>query len=277
MTARKNSLIYYIRNHSIAKPTRKPPALKYFVPQAVREDRDIYTLTRIIRDTHNEGSNVLVAVVSDPRSIQKRGVGKSVFALRLLVDMYKTWKWEDLRRYIVFMPQDFLSLIDNVLQTGKRIPLLVWDDAGFWLNRQKWYNKFVMAVRENLNVIRTAVTSIVFTAPTWNELARGIRDHIDIMVLITRNSNTSSIARGYKVIQGVFEDYKRETIFQDYFNIMLPDEIYQPYEAMRRSYVMVGLERMRKNLKSILEGEDEGPRLPIGELTLGDLREAWDI
>ena len=284
---KRDTLLYYIKDHSVAKPTRIP-SLNRFAAQ-IKKQGYRYTLSKLIMETHKEGSNLLIAVVADPRSIHKRGVGKSVYALRVLIDVYKTWMWDKLRKYIVFMPQDFLRLLETIIKRDKinpdyplaneeRLPLIVWDDAGFWLNKQRWMNKFVVAVRENLNVIRTAVTAIIFTAPTWGELARGIRDHIDILVLITRNNDRESIARGYKIIQGVFEDYRRETLFQDYFNIMLPNEIYQPYDKYRRSYVLVGLERMKKNLEKILEGEETRqvpPDVLAENLDISDLKELW--
>lgn len=273
----RETLLYYLRDHSIPKPTRVP-RLNNFAAQ-IKKNGYTYSLAELIIETHREGSNLLVAVVADPRSIHKRGIGKSVYALRILIDVYKTWRWDVLKNYIVFMPQDFLRLLDRIIETGERLPLIVWDDAGFWLNKQRWMNKFVVAVRENLNVIRTAVTAIIFTAPTWNELARGIRDHIDILVLVTRNNNESSIAKGYKVVQGVFEEYRRETIFTDYFHIMLPNEIYQPYDRMRRSYVRIGLERMKKNLSKILQGDDSNPETSVDvlaeNLDITDLKEAW--
>ncbi len=271
----RETLLYYLKDHSIPKPTRIP-RLNNFAAQ-IKKNGYTYSLAELIIETHREGSNLLIAVVADPRSIHKRGIGKSVYALRILIDVYKTWRWDILKNYIVFMPQDFLRLLDRIIETGERLPLIVWDDAGFWLNKQRWMNKFVVAVRENLNVIRTAVTSIIFTAPTWNELARGVRDHIDILVLVTRNNNESSIAKGYKVVQGVFEEYRRETIFTDYFHIMLPNEIYQPYDSMRRSYVKVGLERMKQNLSKILQGDDSNPPVDVlaENLDIADLREAW--
>ncbi|MEB3759770.1 MAG: hypothetical protein GSR81_02880 [Desulfurococcales archaeon] len=249
--------------HNIVGSTTPPknvkaPLLAYFRDSMIKPQGYRYTLSQLILDTHREGSNLLAAVVANPYSIHKRGIGKTVYALRILVDVYRTVEWEELRKYIVFMPQDFLKLVEEILNTGKRIPLVVWDDAGFWLNRQRWHNKFVIAVRENLNVIRTAITSIVFTAPTWSELARGIRDHLDIVVLITRKDRERSIARGYKLIQGFLDWNKKELLFEDYFRIMLPNEIYKPYEEMRMGYVKVGLERMKARLKDILENEEEG-------------------
>jgi len=280
----KSILEYYTSILQYSTPIKKL-SYEHFKAQMLIPGHK-YALSKIIAETHEEGSNLLVAVVSDPRSIHKRGVGKSVYALRILMDIYKTTDWNELRKYIVFMPQDFLRILDIIVNRDKenpyeilakeeRLPLLVWDDAGFWLNRQRWMNKFVIAVRENMNVIRTAISCIIFTAPTWSELARGIRDHVDIVVTIKRNNKESSIAKGYKVIQGIFDEFKRETIFVDYFRIYLPDEIYKPYDQMRKSYVKIGLQRMKERLKHILEeNEDSQPGLNDIE-SIEELRDMW--
>jgi len=287
--SKKTSILeYYTSILDYRREISKAPSLKYFTAQMTTPDYK-YSLSKIIMDAHKEGSNVLVAVVADPRSITKRGVGKSVYALRVLIDVYKTTDWNELRKYIVFMPQDFLRILqiitqrDNIneyeiLAKEERLPLLVWDDAGFWLNRQRWMNKFVVAVRENLNVIRTAITSIIFTAPTWGELARGVRDHIDILVSVARVAGNASVAKGYKIVQGILDESRRETIFEDYFTIYLPDEIYKPYDELRKSYVKIGLERMQQRLKHILEDEDkgseEGASIEDAE-SIEELRDAW--
>jgi hypothetical protein len=127
--------------------------------------------------------SIVEGVFAEPLAIFEMGVGKSVYCLKTLYNIYNK-NWDIAKRYIVFTPQDFLKIIDDAIQKNYRIPALVWDDAGFWVGRQRWQNKFVIAVREFLNVIRTHIVLLMINAPSFYELARGIRERLRFVTFI---------------------------------------------------------------------------------------------
>jgi len=227
--------------------------------------RRTYTLTAIILETHKMYSNVLTGVFADPNNLHKRGIGKSVYSIKIIMQVYNVKDWPKIREYIVFTPEDFVKILDKLINENIRLPLLVWDDAGFWLNKQRWMNKFVIAVRENMNVIRSYMTSIIFTSPTYVELARGIRDHLDLAVLIRLKNydpdpqKRYSRGRGYKHSEDLFFTNKKrpEPIFEDMFKLWLPDRIFWPYDEFRKEYVKIGLQRMKQRIHEIVEELNE--------------------
>ncbi|HID41641.1 MAG TPA: hypothetical protein EYP33_05750, partial [Pyrodictium sp.] len=105
----------------------------------------------LVKDALELNTAFLEAVIAAPRVVFKLGIGKSVYALKTLYFVYNDW--EKAKKYIVFMPQEFLALFKEAVDKDKRIPMIVWDDAGFLVGRQRWNSRFVVAVREHLNVV----------------------------------------------------------------------------------------------------------------------------
>lgn len=252
----------------------------------------------LVRDALELNTAFLEAVIAAPRVVFKLGIGKSVYALKTLYFVYNC-DWEKAKKYIVFMPQEFLALFKEAVDKDKRIPMIVWDDAGFWVGRQRWNNRFVIAVREHLNVVRTHVAAIQFTAPRLGELARGIRDQIDVVTAVTLHKQHSdprkriSHARLYLGVQSddFFMHQKRlpKPVAEWYYSHYFPH--YKDYEKRRKQLVEIGYKKAMKELKQIadeaaeelkeLAGSVEDKREPptpdvIAEnMDLEDLAEEW--
>jgi len=252
----------------------------------------------LIKDALRFNTSILQAVVAAPNVIFKLGIGKSVYALKTLYYIYG--KWNVAKRYVVFMPEEFLRLFEELIDQRARLPVMLWDDAGFWLGRQRWLNKFVIAVREHLNVIRTHVGSIMFTAPRLGELAKGIRDNIDVAVLVRIHrfhEDPHERVSYYRVYAGMTDDtiFDRsksiELIGDGYFRHYF--EYYKDYEVRRKDLVRIGYLRAKEKLKEIAaeaaealseiaskheEGRKPEPIIEPDEIDVEDLdelREVW--
>ncbi|MEM3964812.1 MAG: hypothetical protein QW584_03720 [Thermofilaceae archaeon] len=197
-------------------------------------------------------------VFTSPFSLNKRGVGKSVYCLKTLYYVYDK-NVDEALRHIVFLPQHFLSLFKTAIDKNIRIRMIVWDDAGFWIGSQRWQSKFTRAIREFLNVIRTHVITIMINAPSLREVARGIRDNLDVIGFVRihdhyfDNLNRRSIIYLYDT--ETWSMRQRRTyppplvswIFKQYL------EWYPRYDEMRRQYVEIGVKRAEESLKYISE------------------------
>jgi hypothetical protein len=122
---------------------------------------------------------MFVGIFSHPRGV-KKGCGKSVFGLRYLVKVYGGW--EEAREFIVFTVDEFKQLLARY----GSIKAVLWDDAGVWLGatraRRKEVREFIAMVPE----VKKRVEMLMFTAGSPRDIARGVRDALDLYIYIYR-------------------------------------------------------------------------------------------
>jgi hypothetical protein len=215
----------------------------------------------IIRENYKLEYGSLWGVFSDPRSLFSRGIGKSVLALRMLYWAYGSW--DEAKNYIFYTPQEFVDRFKELYDKGRRVPLVVWDDAGEWLFRARFREKFAITVIEYLEVIRTVVANLLFTATSINKLLKGVRESIKYVILIKSEGTWGSGDKRVKVSKATLylnsEDLwawspnrKRPEPLMEYtFYVLLPDHVYQWYNEYRRKYVGLALEKTRRELEAL--------------------------
>lgn len=197
------------------------------------------------------GKSYLYGVFASPWSFETMGIGKSVYALKTLVKVYGSW--EEARKWIVFMPQDFLRVFDVAKRLGSPAKMILWDDAGMWIGRMRWQDRYVKAVREFLNVIRTHCYNLVFTAPSINELVSGVRSQINIFAFISSYSENPPRSRAAIVLKPWVEQYlsrkssaRVAEVFDRYF------EFYDEYYRVRKMFVDIGARRLEASLEEVI-------------------------
>jgi len=208
---------------------------------------------------HRYETSVLEGIFADPHAFFTLGIGKTVYCLKTLLVVYKE-NWNVAKNYIVFMPQDFLARFEDAIDKRYRIPLLIWDDAGFWIGRQRWQNKFVRAVREFMNVIRTHLVHLMINAPRYTEIARGIREQLNYASFVRLRDYSSDIMKRrsmlhmYRAVDADRITARRDkpTPLTEYiFRVYFP--YYDDYRSMREKYVEIGMKRAQEALKAIAE------------------------
>ena len=125
----------------------------------------------------------------------QQGYGKSVYACVSCAEVYGHdmdehtfyYNWEAVKRHIVWTPKDFidLSLKKPPLwdeknykihpNSDKKEPLIVWDDAGYWLNAMDYHHPLCIAVSKYLEVARSRWGAIVFTVSDQRQILTKIR------------------------------------------------------------------------------------------------------
>jgi len=199
------------------------------------------------------GKSFLEGVFASPWTFQTLGIGKTVYSLKVATRVYGSW--DVAKQYVVFMPQDFLAVFDRAVKEGRTVRLIVWDDAGVWIGRMRWLDKYVKAVKEFLNAIRTHCHHIIFTAPAAGELVRGVREQLNLYTFITPYSESPPRSEAAYVLKPFLDHYlKRKAVdHMAYYIFTRHFEHYPEYEQMRRKYVEIGLARMRVALEEIVK------------------------
>ncbi|MEM1983510.1 MAG: hypothetical protein QXZ63_07620 [Sulfolobales archaeon] len=204
-------------------------------------------------------TSILEGVFSSPFSLYKRGIGKSVYCLKCLYNVYGK-NIDEVMKHIVFMPHDFLRLFKEAVDKNIRINMIVWDDAGFWIGSSRWNNKFVKAIREFINVIRTHVVTLMVNAPRMREIARGVRDNLDIIDLVRIEDFYFDLEKRRSIVYMYDVDYlevmrvdRRRSLPEPLISWVFKQylEWYPLYEEKRKEYVKIGVMRTEEALKEI--------------------------
>lgn len=182
------------------------------------------------------------------------GYGKTSYALWVAYDVYGDWS--KALANLHFSPRGLLSGIRSVISDNKRIPLIIMDDAGLWLDRLTWWEKDKVNFMKLFNLVRSITAGIIFTTPS-EELPRQIINKCFLRVWVSiaspeevplehlrgiraligkyRLGNSISVARGYslKTLPSFFRFVKKQ--FIDYYPTHYP--VYKEYERKRREAI----------------------------------------
>ena len=186
------------------------------------------------------------------------GYGKSVYAMKVAAQVLSANgnpNWSAVKDNIVFHPKEFLKLATS---QRKRRPLLIWDDAGYWLNALDFNNPFVKSVGKYLQVVRSDYGCIIFTCIDVDDVLKKVRGISNsVMIKIIKDSDATKphrrIARGYRYWKSPDGSrFGRRTIFEEHFNKRMPDDVYNEwYRPLRNSYAKQAKSLMVKHLDKL--------------------------
>lgn len=179
------------------------------------------------------------------------GVGKSVYAIKVLKQLYDDPQHpEEWKQYIVFTPEQFITLVTKLLREKRRAKCIVWDDAGYWLFALDWNDPKVKAAMKMFQVSRTVTAAIIFTTPAVQMIIKKIQafEGIRIGKVMKRTSGDSNL-RLCKVYRNTIAAFGKRYVKQKYeddFSVMLPDGDYNWYAPIRERYLEDATELMKK-------------------------------
>lgn len=223
-------------------------------------------LTNIIREAVKQDSIVTVYVYG------AMGVGKTSYALWVAHEVLGGW--DEVLKYLFFRPEDVIKTVAKAIDRGEKIPIIIMDDAGTWLDRLTWWENEKVTFMKFFNLIRSVAHSVIFTTPV-EELPRPIIRKCFIRVNVRRVSHDElrkiygdqaledltrvAKAHGVKPIFSLAAGYLIRTLpsfiqlvrkdFYDAFPTHYPDEIFSKYEKMRREAVRSLLRDWEAELK----------------------------
>lgn len=199
-------------------------------------------------------------------------MGKSAYALKVLGQVYDYLKDTPLSvdlvdRYLGWHPTE---VIDDWFDIEKRIPMYIWDDAGYWLFSLKWHDRLMVAIQQYMNVIGTDMNCLVLTTPdpTWI-LGKIVGMPGTIRVKVYKRMGGISDApsklyarhaRGYKPYRS--PDLKKtgvNRILDDDFSCYIPDDVYSFYFPKREKYTRMAKLEIRRVLRDQMS-KDKAPK-----------------
>jgi len=110
------------------------------------------------------------------------GYGKTSYALWTAYEVLGSWS--NVLKHLFFHPKEVIDAIGKAIESGRRLPIIIMDDAGLWLDRLTWWEPDKVAFMEFFNLIRSVAAGVIFTTPT-EELPKQIVKKAFIRVSVT--------------------------------------------------------------------------------------------
>jgi len=203
-----------------------------------------FSLARIIARAYRFDDFLLIIIYGPLR------IGKSAYAMKVLGQVYEYYFGRPLSPDLV---QDFMGfhpadVVDRWIKIKRRIPMYVWDDAGYWLYSMDWNDPLLRAIQKYINVIGTDMNCLMLTTPdpTWIlskllNMPGTLRGKIMKNATPTFSDSPSQIysrlCRGYKPYRA--PDLKKTGVnvkWEDTYSCLIPQDVYDYYQPMRRAY-----------------------------------------
>lgn len=178
------------------------------------------------------------------------GVGKSVYAIKILKQLYNDQKYpEEWKSYIVFTPEQFITLVTKLLREGRRAKCIVWDDAGYWLFALDWNDPKVKAAMKMFQVSRTVTAAIIFTTPAVQMILKKIQSFEGVRIGKVMKRTKGGNLRLCKVYRNTIAAFGKRYVkqkYEDQFSVMLPDQDFHWYSPIREKYLEDAMALMKK-------------------------------
>jgi len=199
----------------------------------------------------------------------QQGWGKSCYATTVAAEVYghvhddnKYYHdWDAVKKHIVWKPEQFLALSRKKQgEVRNKERMVIWDDAGYWLNAMDYRDKLCVAISKFIEVARSRWGCIMFTVTNQQQLLSKIRNiphawSIPISKIHTPSLNnpnykwnhTSRFARLHK--SWCSEDLKKSGKRGkegDLFHARMPPKFYNWYRDWRESFTDEALDEIER-------------------------------
>lgn len=214
------------------------------------------------------------------------GAGKTSYGLNVTAGVFAESTptindWKKAFAATFLSVDEIFNYMGKAIEHRQRIPILVLDDAGFWLHKLTWWKAEKVAFMSFFQFVRTVCSAIIFTSPV-DELPKPMRKMINYRVLIQpldwesakeklergkanidevveklkeegRNPYLWNLAKGYRlnVLPSFFQRIKRS--FYDLYPNDIPAIIYDEYEERRLPTVEDAFKEWKKELRGKTE------------------------
>ncbi len=92
------------------------------------------------------------------------GHGKTSYALWTAYEVLGNWG--KVLKFLFFDPEEAVEVMGRAIDSGERLPIIIMDDAGLWLDRLTWWEEGKVAFMQFFNLIRSVAAGVIFTTPT---------------------------------------------------------------------------------------------------------------
>jgi len=192
------------------------------------------------------------------------GCGKTSYALWTAYEVLGSWR--KALDSLFFHPGDAMKAMERAIQKGRRLPIIILDDAGLWLERETWWEEHKIRFAELFNVIRSICAGVIFTSPS-EELPKQIINKIQLRVKalpaseedpqdLVENVRGMAAKFGLKPLVNKALGYRRVLLpsffgfvrqeYRDYYPLQYP--VYKEYCAKRDRAVKYFFEKWKASL-----------------------------
>jgi hypothetical protein len=205
-------------------------------------------LASLIRWSINN-NGIVIAYVYGPM-----GYGKTSYALWTAYEVLGDWS--KVFDHLFFDLDEALDFMYRFIMRGRRIPIIILDDAGFFLNRLTWWEKPKVEFMELFNLARSIAASIIFTSPTEEvprQLLSKTNFRINVRPLTEEEMQSENVLEVSKIAQefglepfvAVAKGYRLNVLpsfmkivqkeFIDYYPLYYP--VFEEYNKIRMKYI----------------------------------------
>jgi len=169
----------------------------------------------------------------------QQGIGKTSFAIYAAYTAYRNYA--KVLRHLYFEADDFfkdtasMNFFKDTASKTEPLPAAIFDDAGVWLSRQRWYEKETVYLGNLLQLSRNLFRLVIFTTPSEN-LPKQIVTHLNYVIralsveergnmtagVIYKKSYTHAFENSYGRVEGIIRWPRR-----------YPDDVYEAYSIIR--------------------------------------------
>lgn len=207
-----------------------------------RQSGHVFALSSIIA-----GSSDMVGAVI--YGMQRSG--KTMYSLLVMYDLYRDW--DKVLQNVFFTLDELIAAIrERGLKSSKGgLRVICWDDAGVHGSKYLFFrSRQLTEYLQNLfDVVGLAVKAILITTPNPGNILKAIREYEFYRVKIHKLEGDNRIAVGYKSILLPSGMMRIRRVFEDYYNIRIPNDVYNEYLARRERYLEEAVENLEQLLK----------------------------
>jgi len=189
-----------------------------------------------------------------------QGIGKSSYMLQVMYQVYGDW--DLVFENVIFSLDDLVDLIKMTKETDERLKLIGWDDAGIHGHKYVYFRKrdAVALISAWLDVARTKVAGLIVTTVDPRNLLKPVRESLGMRYgkVLRADAHHRRAVRVYdQHLMPTGARFLRKS-HVDFFNVYLPDDVYQRYLEMRKEFYREAEERLLKFAeKSMRRSESE--------------------
>jgi len=181
----------------------------------------------------------------------RQRLGKSSYGLQVLHEIYGDW--ETALKYCLFDLRDVVDVLEKSVKSDEKIPALMWDDCGVHGNKMLYFSNrnLVRYLNSLLDVVGINLGGLILTTPSPANVLRALRGYefYRAKVFIRDDSGGRRVV-GYQssLLPSGSRIIRRK--FSDFYNVMLPNEVWEKYQHQRKRYLTVALKGLREFLNA---------------------------
>jgi hypothetical protein len=213
-------------------------------------------------------------IIVGPQSIGKTtyafAVGRELAVVNGIADSINddtAWKWAI--DQCIYSTEDFINIRKQHHFKNKRL-FVIWEDAGTTAGSYAFARgwKYPDALKAQLDLIRTSVTSLLITSPTHSDLFKFIRRYAFYKTKISiANQNHQRRAATYHKVNKPNKSGDERLVWQfyfdDYYSSLAPDKWYGDYYMpIRRKWE----DKINKKLESYFDMFNKKEQIEMDKL-----------